>query len=180
MPFPGSGPGTGSGTGTLLGVLVSRTARPGVPERSSIRRVPLILGHGAGSDLRLEAPSVSGTHAEISLRSGVWFLRDLGSTTGSWVDGERVEGLVPMAPGSTLRLGEIELVLVPHDRWEHSDVIPELAADMHVPREAPRRAAPQPMLALEHTAAGGPSRATWAVVTTIAVLAIVAFLIWGR
>ncbi|MEO8479889.1 MAG: FHA domain-containing protein [Gemmatimonadota bacterium] len=170
----------GSGSGPLLGVLVSRAARTGVPERSSIRRVPLTLGRGTGSDVRLDAASVGAPHAELALRSGVWFLRDLGSSTGSWVDGERVDGVAPVAPGSTLRLGEIELVLVPHDRWEHSDVIPELATDLQVPIDAPRHPAPQAMLALEGVAGGGPSRATWLLVATVAVVALVAFWIWGR
>jgi len=88
--------------------------------------------------------------------------------------------MAPVAPGSTLRLGEVELVLVPHDRWEHSDVMPELAADLQVPRDAPRHPAPQAMLALESTATSGPSRATWVAVMVTAVVALVAFLVWGR
>lgn len=59
-------------------------------------------------------------------------------------------------------------------------MIAELAADLHLPIDAPRHPAPQAMLSLESTATGGPSGITWAVVATVAVLALIAFMIWGR
>mgnify|MGYP001167496853 CR=1 FL=1 len=156
--------------GSLLGVLVARQAAGAAPERFSVRRVPVRIGRGPGVDLALAQASISEAHAELTLRDGVWLLRDLQSTNGSWVDGEPVHGQLPVAPGSTIRLGQLELVLVPHDRADVSPV-----AD--VPAEPPpsRVAPPPPSLELPETSSG-PSLAIWAVLGAAAVL-LVAFLI---
>lgn len=143
-PTPSEG-----GAGVLLGVLVARGSRAGVPERSSLRQRSLTLGRGEGSTLRLEAASVGSPHAELSLRQGVWFLRDLGSAAGSWVDGERVDGTAVVAPGSTLRVGEVELVLIPHDRWEQSDVKAQWPAEPEPLPVVPRIADPAALFTLD-------------------------------
>jgi pSer/pThr/pTyr-binding forkhead associated (FHA) protein len=157
--------------GPLLGVLVARQAAGATPERYSVRQVPLTIGRGMGSGLVVPTPSVSEAHAELTLRDGVWLLRDLDSINGSWVDGEPVHGTLPVAPGSTIRLGEVELVLVPHDR----QAVGNPTADAGAPA-APRRRPAPPLLMEPTTTSSGPSLAAWAVVGVAAVL-LVAFLI---
>jgi pSer/pThr/pTyr-binding forkhead associated (FHA) protein len=49
-------------------------------------------------------------------------LADLGSINGSTVDGEPVQQALPLGPGSVVRLGGVELVFAPRDRWEDSPV----------------------------------------------------------
>lgn len=70
----------------------------------------------------LADPSVSARHARLRLAGGVWTLADLGSVTGSQVDGEPVLQALPLAPGSIVRLGGVELAFAPRDRWEDSPV----------------------------------------------------------
>ena len=55
--------------------------------------VPLAVGRGADADLRIDGFRVSKQHAEIrppSTRDGAWHVVDLGSTNGTFVDGERL------------------------------------------------------------------------------------------
>lgn len=80
----------------------------------------MVIGRGAGSDLVIVDPSVSERHAALRLSDGVWTVADLGSTNGSWVDGEAVQGELPIASGCSLRLGGVELVFAAHDRWGDS------------------------------------------------------------
>jgi pSer/pThr/pTyr-binding forkhead associated (FHA) protein len=47
---------------------------------------------------------ISKQHAIISYRSGRYFIRDLGSLNGSYVNGERVNGMVPLVAGDEIRL----------------------------------------------------------------------------
>ena len=70
----------------------------------------------------LDDPSVSARHARLRLAGGVWTLADLGSVNGSRVDGEPVLQALPLAPGSIVRLGGVELAFAPRDRWEDSPV----------------------------------------------------------
>lgn len=63
------------------------------------------IGRDEEAGLRVDAPLVSRIHAEVVLEGGRWWLRDLGSTNGTYVEGERVER-VALAPGLAVRLGQ--------------------------------------------------------------------------
>jgi pSer/pThr/pTyr-binding forkhead associated (FHA) protein len=45
----------------------------------------------------------------------VWILADLGSTNGTFMEGEPVTGEVALAPGTTLRFGEVSVLFDPLD-----------------------------------------------------------------
>jgi membrane-bound lytic murein transglycosylase D len=62
------------------------------------------IGRGTECDLRVEADPVSRTHAEVFLREGGWWVRDLNSTNGTWLDGERLTE-APLRPASQVQLG---------------------------------------------------------------------------
>ncbi len=106
--------------GALLAVLILRRGVAGLGGHVAVRRPTVRLGRDATNDVAFPSPSVSAAHAELRLRGGVWSLIDLGSVNGSWVDGEPVYGSVPLGPGSTVRLGDVEWVFSPKDRWEDS------------------------------------------------------------
>jgi adenylate cyclase len=68
--------------------------------------VPLIqdvmtIGRREVCDIRLDFPNVSGIHAELSMKNGVWYIRDMGSTNGIKVNGERTLRR-PLRPGDEL------------------------------------------------------------------------------
>jgi hypothetical protein len=74
--------------------------------------VPVTIGRGGQNDLPLEGDEfASARHARVeSRRDGVW-VQDLGSTNGTYVNGEPVEGARKLAPGDVLRVGETDLRL---------------------------------------------------------------------
>jgi len=67
---------------------------------------------GRVSDNAFEIPeaSVSSHHAEIILRGNDVVIRDLGSTNGTFINGEKITEAV-LKPGQALRLGTIDLRL---------------------------------------------------------------------
>lgn len=66
------------------------------------------LGRREDNPLCLPDASVSSRHCELTEAEGRLTIRDLGSTNGTFIDGERAEhGTV--APGGTFKLGGIEL-----------------------------------------------------------------------
>ena len=50
-------------------------------------------------------PTVSRRHAELTPSQGRWFLRDLASSHGTFVNGQRAEGRVELRAGDELRFG---------------------------------------------------------------------------
>lgn len=70
---------------------------------------PLAIGRGTASDVRLEDPSVSRTHAEIVPDLSGPQLHDAGSSHGTFVDGHEVTGPVTLSPGMEIALGDSRL-----------------------------------------------------------------------
>lgn len=71
--------------------------------------VPLVIGRKQG-DLIIEDPLVSGLHARIVLREGVFVLQDLGSTNGTMVDG-RLTHEAALRPGQEITVGSTRMIL---------------------------------------------------------------------
>jgi anti-anti-sigma regulatory factor len=71
----------------------------------------LVLGRSRGADLVLVDTTVSGQHAKISRDSGQLYLRDLASTNGSFINGERIQ-TQRLGDGDILRLGGVRLRVV--------------------------------------------------------------------
>jgi pSer/pThr/pTyr-binding forkhead associated (FHA) protein len=80
-------------------------------------KVPIInIGRADFNDVVLADPSVSTSHAKLQRRDGLWMLTDVGSTNGTFVENERVEGEVPLSPGTTVRFGEVAVLWEPFDQ----------------------------------------------------------------
>lgn len=79
-------------------------------------KVPVVnVGRADYNDVVIPDASVSTTHAKLQRREGIWILVDLESTNGTAVDGERVSGEVPLAPGAVIRVGDVEMMFEPKD-----------------------------------------------------------------
>jgi len=70
-----------------------------------LRGLRLRIGRGDACHLRLEHSSVSREHAELYRQGPIYALKDLGSTNGTWLNGERVEHTA-VTPGDVLRVGD--------------------------------------------------------------------------
>jgi len=66
--------------------------------------VPAVIGRDPGCRVRVPDPLVSRRHAELSYVDGGWVLRDLGSSNGTYVDGQQVQ-TVRVGAGARVRLG---------------------------------------------------------------------------
>jgi EAL domain-containing protein (putative c-di-GMP-specific phosphodiesterase class I) len=75
--------------------------------RVSIHHLPFRIGRRPGLELTLPADSVSKAHAEIYWDGGGLRLRDLGSTNGTFVNGEPVED-VAIREGDVLHFADYE------------------------------------------------------------------------
>src|SRR5437868_2611028 len=118
-------------------------------QRLPVKTPVVNIGRADYNDIVVPDQSISTSHAKLQRREGVWVLVDLDSTNGTFVDGERVKGEAPLAPGALVRLGDVQLLFEPTDerqgvlkgggtqvlRTPHSSALP-------VPPTPPARPAP--------------------------------------
>lgn len=81
------------------------------------------LGRAADNTICLADETVSSYHARLTYHSGQWWLEDLGSRNGSWVNDLAVEQPLVITYGDTLRFGWVRL------RLNAGDARPEAAED---------------------------------------------------
>lgn len=67
----------------------------------------MLIGRDPANGLRLTHETVSRMHAELTVQGGRWILRDLGSTNGTCVNGQRVTGAVSVRDGDQVSFGRI-------------------------------------------------------------------------
>jgi len=68
------------------------------------------IGRVEDNTFQIAEPSVSSHHCEVMLRGSEVVVRDLNSTNGTFIGGEKVTEAV-LKPGQTMRLGQIEVRL---------------------------------------------------------------------
>lgn len=69
-----------------------------------------IVGRSRECDIVVEDAGVSRQHAEIRPDADGWTLRDMGSTNGVRVNGQKLRGTYLLAPGDRVELGSTEIV----------------------------------------------------------------------
>jgi hypothetical protein len=84
------------------------------------QRIPLgrtvSVGRDGSSDVRFADDTVSKRHALLGTTStGLW-VRDLGSTNGTWVNGSRIDRTSTLLPGDAVQFGEVRLRVVSINR----------------------------------------------------------------
>jgi hypothetical protein len=67
-----------------------------------------LLGRGDQADIRLEDGFASSQHARLVPQGDVMVLEDLGSTNGTYLNGEPLRGPQPLHVGDKIRIGDSE------------------------------------------------------------------------
>jgi hypothetical protein len=78
--------------------------------RLNLAKPRLTFGRGQDNDVQLDDSTVSGQHAAIEWLPDGWTIKDLGSSNGTHVNGQRIDQPRALDPGDTVRLGHTELV----------------------------------------------------------------------
>ena len=72
---------------------------------SFVPEQPLMVGRSRQCSLRVDTPSISSRHARIGFESGQFWVEDLGSTNGTFVNKQQISGRVNVNPGIPISLG---------------------------------------------------------------------------
>ena len=114
------------------------------------------IGRVEDNSFQIAEPSVSSRHCEILLRGNDIVVKDLNSTNGTFINGEKITDEGVLKPGQTLRLGNVELKLdVPGAAPAPASSIPSTPASS--PPAAAPSSPPHPKKETAKAAIGGVS-----------------------
>ena len=78
----------------------------------------MTLGRGAQAEISVEDDGISRRHCRILCSQGSYDLEDLGSTNGTYLDHERIEGRVSLREGARIEVGKTVLRFALQDELE--------------------------------------------------------------
>jgi pSer/pThr/pTyr-binding forkhead associated (FHA) protein len=87
------------------------TAGPLTGTKITLGEQPILIGRADDSTLVLTDDFASSRHARLTNRGGQWYVEDLGSTNGTYLDQQRVQGPLLINPGQPIRIGQTALEL---------------------------------------------------------------------
>jgi hypothetical protein len=81
--------------------------------RITLGEAPITMGRAEDSTLVITDDYASAKHARLVPRAGQWYLEDLGSTNGTYLDRAKVSAPTPVPLGVPIRIGRTSLELRP-------------------------------------------------------------------
>lgn len=90
--------------GSSFRLIVRRGPRPN--EVYELSKAVMTLGRDITNDIVINDPEVSRHHCRLTQSTGGCTIEDLGSTNGTFINGQRLTGARPLQPGDTVGLGE--------------------------------------------------------------------------
>lgn len=81
--------------------------------RLTLAESPITIGRAEDSTLVITDDYASARHARLVPRSGQWFIEDLGSTNGTYLDRAKVQVPTPVPIGVPIRIGRTSIELRP-------------------------------------------------------------------
>jgi pSer/pThr/pTyr-binding forkhead associated (FHA) protein len=76
-----------------------------------ISKRPITVGRASICDLALDDDFISSRHLRVSVQENGYVAEDLGSTNGTWVQGERLVEPVLIKPGVRIKMGRNTLTI---------------------------------------------------------------------
>lgn len=98
-------------------LVVTESSDPGLRQGDAVYLgTEIRIGRGPQNDVRMADAFVSHDHTRIIFRQGQYFLEDLGSVNGTYINGVRVSDPTPLNHGDTIRIAGAIFKFV---RWEY-------------------------------------------------------------
>jgi serine phosphatase RsbU (regulator of sigma subunit) len=94
----------------------------GYTEQYQLRGRETVMGRQSEADLRLDARDVSRRHARILTDGDEFYLEDLGSSNGTYLNNTRVSGRQPLREQDKIQIGPFTICFNLHDESSHDNV----------------------------------------------------------
>jgi pSer/pThr/pTyr-binding forkhead associated (FHA) protein len=69
------------------------------------------MGRDVNNAIVIEDPFASAEHAILTYRGRAWYVEDLASTNGTYVNGHRIEGVAALGFGDEIQVGQVRMRL---------------------------------------------------------------------
>jgi len=69
------------------------------------------LGRDVNNAIVIDDPFASAEHAVLTYRGRSWYLEDLDSTNGSFINGQRIDGVAALSYGDEVQIGQVRFRL---------------------------------------------------------------------
>lgn len=92
-------------------VVVASPAGEPAPGRSFDLDAITTLGRDVNNAIVIDDPFASSDHAVLTYRGRGWYVEDLGSTNGTYVNGRAIEAVAPLGFGDEIAIGQVRLRL---------------------------------------------------------------------
>jgi len=143
----------------------------------------MVVGRDPDCDHVVDLPIVSGRHARLKRSGAQILIEDLGSSNGTFVNGQRIERPVVVVPGDQIRLGNHTLALVDAAAKAPDHDIPALTVGSADRPPVPASTAPwadsAPAPPMTRPAPAGSWRTLWPLLALAALLPLMAVLYFG-
>lgn len=84
---------------------------PGHKTRLQFNHSKITVGRNAACDCVIDDDTVSAYHAQINFRRNQWWVEDLGSTNGSFINDQRLTSAIVLTSDDQVRFGQISFQL---------------------------------------------------------------------
>lgn len=142
---------------------------PGAGQLLEVKQGTVVVGRASVSDLRLQHPSISRRHTQIKRVGEQFFVKDLGSQNGTFVNKQRIATEVEVKPGDTIAMGNALLRLrgplakgekLPGQSSQQPALAPPPPVAAPAPASAPEKASRSRISTAVVARPSGPQQAT--------------------
>lgn len=110
--IPASGTGRGGKAATPKPQPTTLLVQPHEGRPRTMRLdASMVIGRSPDCELRLDDTFISSQHARIFGKNGAWYVEDLGSTNGTFVNEQKLLAPAMVQPGDRIRVGQTNLEL---------------------------------------------------------------------
>ncbi len=112
--------------------------KDGPPEQAILDKSPFVIGRGESADLQVVSHGVSREHATIVSEGRLCRIRDLGSTNGTFVNGQRIRE-ADLRDGDMVQVANVELVFYVGKAPSRQTMVTQVLPPMPTPMATPLR-----------------------------------------
>ena len=98
-------------TRKVIPITLTVQFRNQAPQLFHFQQANVIIGRNPACECRLNEESISSRHSKLSFHHGHWWLEDLGSTNGTYLNNEALLLPTVVVSGDSFRCGETSLTI---------------------------------------------------------------------